>query len=158
MVIKHLVNGVWVEIPQNMLVEAFDHADAHGSAFANGFYKVATNDQGHVISAIPITKDDLVQYELLDSTSIASTFKESDSYTQGEFCIYDGKLYQAIHNISAGPFNEDDWVLSNVLIAAGSGGTVVAGESDWNAEQGDPGYIKNKPEPIDRATLEEILV
>lgn len=158
MVIKHLVNGVWVEIPQNMLVEAFDHADAHGSSFANGFYKVTTNDQGHVTNAIAVTKSDLVGYELLDSTSVAPIFDENDSYAQGEFCIYEGKLYQALHNVSPGAFDEDDWVEDNVLIAAGSGGSVVAGQGNWNADPGEPGYIKNKPEPIDEETLESILV
>lgn len=145
MVIKHLVNGEWVEVRQNKLAEAFNHAAAHGSAFENGFYKITTNSQGHVTGTIAVTKSDLVQYGLLDSGSVAAAFNENNTYVEGEFCIFEGKLYKALHDISVGAFNEDDWEEANILIAASSGGTVVAGESDWNAIEGEPGYIKNKP-------------
>lgn len=145
MQIKHFVNGEWVEIRQNKLAEAFEHAAAHGSEFAKDLYKIATNNQGHIISASPVTKSDLTEYGLLDSDSVASNYNENDSYTAGEFVIYDGKLYKALENCGPESFNPSKWEAANILIAAGSGGTVVSGEADWNAQEGEPGYIKNKP-------------
>lgn len=38
---------------------AYDHAAAHGSAFASGLYKVATNAAGHVTAATAVTKTDI---------------------------------------------------------------------------------------------------
>ena len=145
MQIKHFVNGEWVEIRQNKLAEAFEHAAAHGSEFAKDLYKIATNNQGHIISASPVTKSDLTEYGLLDSDSVASNYNENDSYMAGEFVIYDGKLYKALENCGPESFNPSKWEAANILIAAGSGGTVVSGEADWNAQEGEPGYIKNKP-------------
>lgn len=38
---------------------AYNHAAAHGSAFANGLYKITTNAQGHVTAATAVTKGDI---------------------------------------------------------------------------------------------------
>jgi len=38
---------------------AYNHAAAHGSAFANGLYKITTNAQGHVTSATAVQKSDI---------------------------------------------------------------------------------------------------
>ena len=38
---------------------AYQHAQAKGSAFANGLYKITTNDQGHVTAATAVTKSDI---------------------------------------------------------------------------------------------------
>ena len=38
---------------------AYNHAAAHGSAFANGLYKITTNAQGHVTAATAVTKSDI---------------------------------------------------------------------------------------------------
>lgn len=38
---------------------AYDHATAKGSAFTSGFYKIATNSEGHVTSASGVTKSDI---------------------------------------------------------------------------------------------------
>lgn len=35
------------------------HADKHGSAFANGLYKITTNDAGHVTGATKVVKSDI---------------------------------------------------------------------------------------------------
>lgn len=35
------------------------HADKHGSAFANGLYKITTNDAGHVTNATAVAKSDI---------------------------------------------------------------------------------------------------
>lgn len=145
MQIKHFVNGEWVEVRQNKLAEAFDHAAAHGSEYTSGLYKITTNNQGHVVAATPVTRDDLVEYGLLDSNSIASTYDANSEYVAGELVIYNGKLYRALQNCGNESFDSSKWEAANVLMAAGSGGTVVAGEADWNAEAGDAGYIKNKP-------------
>lgn len=39
---------------------AYAHAQAKGSAFANGLYKITTNAQGHVTGATAVTKSDIV--------------------------------------------------------------------------------------------------
>ena len=38
---------------------AYDHAQAKGSEFAAGFYKITTNAEGHVTSATAVTKSDI---------------------------------------------------------------------------------------------------
>ncbi len=38
---------------------AVNHANAHGSAFASGLYKITTNSAGHVTAATAVTKDDI---------------------------------------------------------------------------------------------------
>lgn len=39
---------------------AYNHANAKGSAFAEGLYKITTNAQGHVTGAKAVTKEDIV--------------------------------------------------------------------------------------------------
>lgn len=39
---------------------AYNHAISKGSAFESNIYKFATNKEGHVIEAVPITKDDIL--------------------------------------------------------------------------------------------------
>lgn len=146
MQIKHLVNGEWVEVRQNKLAEAFDHAKAHGSQFDKDLYKVATNVQGHVTQATPVTKTDLTNYGLLDTNAVAPVYSDNTTYSTGEFCIYQGKLYKALQDVDHEEFNPSKWEESNILTATVGGGTVITGEADWNAQQGDLGYIKNKPD------------
>lgn len=38
---------------------AYDHAQAKGSEFASGLYKITTNAEGHVTSAVAVTKEDI---------------------------------------------------------------------------------------------------
>lgn len=38
---------------------AYDHAMAKGSQFVSGLYKITTNAEGHVVSAIPVSKADI---------------------------------------------------------------------------------------------------
>lgn len=146
MQIKHLVNGEWIEVRQNKLAEAFDHAKAHGSQFDKDLYKVATNVQGHVTQATPVTKTDLTNYGLLDTNAVAPVYSDNTTYSTGEFCIYQGKLYKALQDVDHEEFNPSKWEESNILTATVGGGTVITGEADWNAQQGDLGYIKNKPD------------
>lgn len=146
MQIKHFVNGEWVEVRQNKLAEAFDHAAAHGSAFESNLYKIATNNQGHVTQATTVTKTDLTNYGLLDTNAVAPVYSDNTTYSTGEFCIYQGKLYKALQDVDHEEFNPSKWEESNLLTATIGGGTVITGEADWNAQQGNLGYIKNKPE------------
>lgn len=39
---------------------AYDHAQAHGSAYASGLYLIQTNAEGHVIAATAVQKSDIV--------------------------------------------------------------------------------------------------
>lgn len=38
---------------------AYDHAQAHGSAFASGLYKITTNSEGHVTGAVAVQSSDI---------------------------------------------------------------------------------------------------
>lgn len=38
---------------------AYNHANAHGSAFSSGFYKIQTNNQGHVTAAEAVSTSDI---------------------------------------------------------------------------------------------------
>lgn len=43
---------------------AYDHATAHGSAFASGLYKITTNSAGHVTAATAVTKADITGLDI----------------------------------------------------------------------------------------------
>lgn len=48
---------------------AYDHANAHGSAFASGLYKITTNSAGHVTAATAVTKTDITNLGIPGSDS-----------------------------------------------------------------------------------------
>lgn len=49
---------------------AYDHAQARGSAFAAGLYKITTNAEGHVTAASAVVKGDLTDLGLADADDI----------------------------------------------------------------------------------------
>ena len=72
---------------------AYEHATAKGSAFASGLYKIATNAEGHVTGATPVTKKDIIDMgipgavaDVIDDTaaSTSKTFSSSKLETQRE--------------------------------------------------------------------------
>lgn len=48
---------------------AYDHANAHGSAFASGLYKITTNSAGHVTAATKVVKADITALGIPSSDS-----------------------------------------------------------------------------------------
>lgn len=48
---------------------AYQHANAHGSAFASGLYKITTNSAGHVTAATAVTKSDITKLGIPSSDS-----------------------------------------------------------------------------------------
>ena len=58
---------------------AYDHAQAKGSEFATGFYKIATNAEGHVISATAVAKGDITALGVpaQDTTYVDATTSDS---------------------------------------------------------------------------------
>ena len=46
---------------------AYDHAQAHGSAFASGLYKITTNSEGHVTGAVAVVKSDIIALGVVGS-------------------------------------------------------------------------------------------
>lgn len=48
---------------------AYQHANAHGSAFASGLYKITTNSAGHVTAATAVTKTDITNLGIPGSDS-----------------------------------------------------------------------------------------
>ena len=49
---------------------AYAHAQEKGSAFASGLYKITTNSQGHITSAIAVAKSDLTALSMLANDSV----------------------------------------------------------------------------------------
>lgn len=58
---------------------AYQHASAKGSAFANGLYKITTNDQGHVTQATAVTKADITALGIPGSVGNNTTYTISKS-------------------------------------------------------------------------------
>lgn len=58
---------------------AYDHAQAKGSEFATGLYKIATNAEGHVISATAVAKGDITALGVpaQDTTYVDATTSDS---------------------------------------------------------------------------------
>ena len=58
---------------------AYDHAQAKGSEFATGLYKIATNAEGHVISATAVAKGDITALGVpaQDTTYVDATTSNS---------------------------------------------------------------------------------
>ena len=49
---------------------AYDHANAKGSAYSAGFYKITTNSEGHVTGATAIAKSDLTGLGVADDSNV----------------------------------------------------------------------------------------
>lgn len=63
---------------------AYNHANAHGSAFSSGFYKIQTNDQGHVTAAEAVSTSDIstlvdARYLQLTGGTLSGTLNFGDS-------------------------------------------------------------------------------
>ena len=54
---------------------AYQHALASGSAFSNGLYKITTNDQGHVIAATAVSKEDITSLGIPGQDTTYSAMK-----------------------------------------------------------------------------------
>lgn len=66
---------------------AYDHAAAHGSAFASGLYLIQTNAEGHVIGATPVTESDLAGIAVTGVKGIADS-----SYRKGNVSLTAGDV------------------------------------------------------------------
>lgn len=66
---------------------AYDHAQAHGSAFASGLYKMQTNAEGHVIGATAVQKSDITALGLTaaDVGAVANT--ADDQVVLYQWCL-----------------------------------------------------------------------
>lgn len=53
---------------------AYDHAMAKGAAFVSGLYKITTNSEGHIISAVPVVKVDITDLGIPGSMPDVSGF------------------------------------------------------------------------------------
>lgn len=62
---------------------AYEHAVAKGGAFNSGFYKIATNDQGHVIAATSVTKEDITTLGVPAQDTTYGVFNGATSATPG---------------------------------------------------------------------------
>lgn len=69
---------------------AYDHAKAHGSAFASGLYKITTNSAGHVTAATKVVKADITALGIPGSDS------------NPEFQVYYGDTKETLGTSSTG--------------------------------------------------------
>ena len=71
---------------------AYDHAQAKGSEFATGFYKITTNAEGHVISATAVTKGDITALGIpaQDTTYVDATTSASGLMSAADKTKLDG--------------------------------------------------------------------
>lgn len=71
---------------------AYDHAQARGSAFASGLYKVATNAEGHVTGATAVAKGDITALGIpaQDTTYDAATQSANGLMTAADKAKLDG--------------------------------------------------------------------
>ena len=71
---------------------AYDHAQAKGSEFATGFYKITTNAEGHVISATAVTKGDITALGIpaQDTTYVDATGSASGLMSAADKTKLDG--------------------------------------------------------------------
>ena len=63
---------------------AYTHANAKGSAFANGLYKFTTNAEGHVTEATAVTKEDITALGIDGASQIQSDWEQTDN-TKSDF-------------------------------------------------------------------------
>lgn len=56
---------------------AYDHANAKGSAYSSGLYKITTNNQGHVTAAEPVEKQDITGLGIPGSDTTYSNATQS---------------------------------------------------------------------------------
>ena len=59
--------------------QAYIHAQAKGSAFPSGIYKITTNAQGHVTNAVPIEKSDIVDLGIPSTNTTYNIASQSAS-------------------------------------------------------------------------------
>ena len=72
---------------------AYDHAQAKGSEFATGLYKISTNAEGHVISATPVAKGDITALGIpSEDTNTTYTAGSGLALSGTEFGIADGGI------------------------------------------------------------------
>ena len=74
---------------------AYDHAVKKGNAFDLDLYKFSTNDEGHVINAVPVERADLVS--LIGEIVTSSTCCLTDM-TQNDFTGKTSEDWQALYN------------------------------------------------------------
>ena len=91
---------------------AYDHAQAKGSQFASGLYKVKTNAEGHVISATPVSKGDI--------TALGIPSEDTDTtYTAGSGLTLSGTEFGIADDGIIGRYLDDNCVMER-NIAVGS--------------------------------------
>lgn len=74
---------------------AYDHAQAKGSEFATGFYKITTNAEGHVTSATAVTKGDITA---LGVPAQDTTYADATGSTSGLMSAADKTKLDGIAN------------------------------------------------------------
>lgn len=78
---------------------AYDHAQAKGSAFASGLYKITTNAEGHVTAATAVTKSDITA---LGIPSTNTTYNKASDTADG---LMSKEHYSKLEGIEAGANN-----------------------------------------------------
>ena len=75
---------------------AYDHAQAKGSAFASGLYKITVNSEGHVTAAVAVAKSDITALGIPSENTDTSVTSETNHYlpSPDSLAILDPTLVQ----------------------------------------------------------------
>ncbi len=107
---------------------AYDHAQAHGSAFASGLYLIQTNSEGHVIAAVAVQKSDITALGIpaQDTTYSAATQSAAGLMSATDKAKLDGIAAGAQVNSITGVKGdaEDSYRTGNVNLTAANVGAV----------------------------------
>lgn len=91
---------------------AYDHAQAKGSQFASGLYKVETNAEGHVVNATAVAKSDI--------TALGIPAEDTDTtYTAGAGLTLSGTEFGIADDGIIGRYLDDNCVMErNIAVGA----------------------------------------
>lgn len=126
--------------PGDKGAKAYAHAVTNkGQAFKSGFYKIETNDEGHVTGTVPIQKQDIVDLGIPASDT---TYKDATQTASGLMSSTDKKKLDTLATVaSTGSYNDliDQPSIPTKLSELANDGGYLTSESDPTV----PAWVKS---------------
>lgn len=119
---------------------AYDHAQAHGSAFASGLYKIATNAEGHVTGAVAPSVSDLPSEVLVDVSTVFNSltgWHRVLTYADGSTYTESGQIVGTMQGASPSNYGHPGIVPRPL---AGDESKFLRGDGTWAVPSGDVGF------------------